>query len=98
MGRDYRLQKRKSPGIEPGLDRNRCGRCELLGHHTHVRALIDAATAELHLARDLREQRVVGAATNVLASVILRAALTHDDVAGDDLLATGLLEPEPFGL
>ncbi len=52
----------------------------------------------LHTARGLRKQRVVRAGADVVAGAIDRAALTHEDVAGQHLLAAELLEAESLRL
>src|SRR5690606_3897330 len=70
----------------------------LLRHDADVSVLLESLLAELHPAVRLREQRVVGTATDVVARAINRAALTHDDVAGDHLLAAELLDTESFRL
>jgi hypothetical protein len=51
---------------------------------------------ELNNAFDKREQRVVFSQTNVPPRVELRAALTHDDVARNDVLAAELLDAKPL--
>src|SRR5690349_15048401 len=53
---------------------------------------------ELDLAVGLGEQGVVAAHADVDAGMELRAALAHQDVAGDDALAAELLEAEALGL
>ena len=50
------------------------------------------ATGEDQMAVTLREQRVVLAATDVLAGMELRATLAHDDVASLYVLASKLLD------
>jgi len=56
-----------------------------------VRELTTARLVVAHDTVDEREQRVVTPEADVLARVNLGAALTHQDVAGLDLLATELL-------
>src|ERR1051325_3594971 len=51
---------------------------------------------ELHDAVNEREERVVLAATDVLAGLPLRPALAREDVAAQDLLAAELLQAEPL--
>src|SRR5512138_534236 len=70
----------------------------LFGDHAHKRLLIDALLAELHATVRLREQGVVRAAAHVVARAINRAALAHDDVAGEHLLAAELLDTESLRL
>src|SRR5688500_20156455 len=70
----------------------------LLGEDAHERVLLDALLPELHTARDLRKQRVVGARAHIVAGPIDRAALAHEDVAGQHLLAAVLLDAEPLRL
>src|SRR6185436_26632 len=70
----------------------------LLGLDADERVLRDALLPILHTARDLGKQRVVRARANVVAGPINGAALTHEDVAGQHLLAAELLEAEPLRL
>ena len=56
------------------------------------------AARELDDAVDLREQRVVAAAADVLARVDARAALADEDRARGDLLTGEPLHAEPLGL
>src|SRR3954466_10398515 len=61
----------------------------------------DAAStsgAELHVAGDQREQRVVAATAHAGAGVEVRAALADDDLAGVDELATVPLHAEALGV
>jgi hypothetical protein len=67
------------------------------GNHRHERTVI-AAFAEHYFAIDESEQRVVLAHAYVLAGVVLGAALTHDDVAGNEGLATEDFYAETFGM
>src|SRR5437660_447776 len=59
----------------------------LLGQHAHVQALLGALLLELHPAGHLGEQRMVAADTDVRAGTDRRAALAHEDVPGEHLLA-----------
>src|SRR6185503_10721940 len=70
----------------------------LLGFDADERVLRDALLPILHTARDLGKQRVVRARANVVAGPINGAALTHEDVAGQHLLAAELLDAEPLRL
>src|SRR5687767_15589095 len=70
----------------------------LLGDDAHERVLLDALLPKLYTARDLRKQRVVGARAHVDAGPIDGAALAHEDIAGQHLLAAELLDAEPFRL
>src|SRR5580658_4257647 len=56
--------------------------------------LVTRPAAEFYRAVHQGEDRVVAAQSDVGAGVPLRAALADQDVAGDDALATGLLEAE----
>src|ERR1700747_2008850 len=69
-----------------------------LGQYAHVQALLGPLLLKPHLARHLREQGVVGADPDVRARAHLRAALAHDDVAGQHLLAAEALHSQPFGV
>jgi hypothetical protein len=51
-------------------------------------------SAELHVARDEREQRVVTATADALTGVEVRAALADDDLARVDELAAEALHAE----
>ena len=57
----------------------------------HATREVDATVAQ-------SEQRVVLATTDVFAGMELRAALTNDDVAGDDVLATEALHAKSLGM
>src|SRR6516162_3042776 len=70
----------------------------LFGQHAHVQALLGAFLLEAHLSSHLGEQCVVSPDPNVRAGTHLRAALAHDDVAGQHLLATEALHTEPLGV
>src|SRR5690349_3156121 len=59
--------------------------------HGHV-GPAEHGLAELHLTLDQGEQGVVLADADIGAGMELRAALTDDDVAGDDALTTELLD------
>ena len=69
--------KRQLSGSSFGSSRN----------YRYERALV-AAFLELHRAINQGKQRVVFADTYVSTGVVLGAALTHDDVAGDERLTT----------
>jgi len=56
-------------------------------NNRYERAVV-AAFLELHGAINQRKQRVVFAHAHVGTSVVLSAALTHDDVASDEGLTT----------
>ena len=51
------------------------------------KTLVATAFVELHCAVDERIQRVILANTDILAGVVLGAALAHDDVSGDTFLS-----------
>src|SRR5678815_4733879 len=72
----------------------------LLGgrNDAHKRVLLDALFPILHATRDLGKQGVVGAGADVVAGPINRAALAHEDISGQHLLAAELLDAEPFRL
>src|ERR1044071_2755883 len=73
-----------------------------LGSSLPRRDDVDDATtppgAELHVARDQREQGVVTAAADAAARVEVGAALAHDDLAGVDQLTTEALHAEALGV
>src|ERR1051326_5898885 len=61
----------------------------------------DLATAprpKLARTRRQREQRVVAAPADQVARVEVRAALAHDDLAGEDLLTAEALHTESLGV
>ena len=60
--------------------------CYLSYRNYRYERTVFAALAELHGAINHGEQRVVLADTHVLAGVVLGTALTHDDVASNDVL------------
>ncbi len=64
---------------------------------TNVRWLF-ALLLELHLAGDLREQRVVGADAYAIAGAHRRATLPHQDVAGQHMLAAKLLHAQTLAV
>src|SRR6185503_4231502 len=70
----------------------------LLGLDADEGVLLDALLPILHTARHLGKQGVFGAGADVVAGPINSAALTHQDVAGQHLLAAELLEAEPLRL
>src|SRR6202140_768741 len=70
----------------------------LIRQHTHIEALLRALLLELHLAGHLGEQRMVGAHTDVRAGTDRRAALTHEDVARQHLLAPEALHAQTLGV
>ena len=63
-----------------------------LGGSGHRRDDVDdlaaALGAELDVAGDEREERVVAAAADAVTGVEVRAALTDDDLAGEELCAS----------
>ena len=67
------------------------------GNYRNERAVV-AAFLELHGAVNQRKQRVVFAHAHVGASVVLGAALTHDDVASDERLTTEDFHAEAFAM
>src|SRR5579863_5855238 len=73
-------------------------RSGLRRQHAHVQALLGAALAKLHRPGHFREQRVIGAGSDVAARAHLRAPLGHDDVAGEDVLAAEALDAETLGV
>src|ERR1700730_14289222 len=91
---------RSSASRAPTESMQRCGSerdLSLLGHlrqHTHIEALLGALLLEQHLAGHLGEQRMVGPHAAVRAGTHLRAALTHDDIAGEHLLAAEALHAQ----
>src|SRR6185369_6497704 len=66
-------------------------------HNMHVFAA-ELAVAERDLAVGKRKEGMVLAQADVVARVPLRAALTHDDVAGASLLAAEQLHAEALAL
>src|SRR5262249_43098729 len=73
------------------------GRCLRHRLYRYVDAALGFGT-ELDLAIDEREQCVVLAQADVLPRVPLGAALTRDDVAGDDLLAAENLQAQALAV
>ena len=71
---------------------------DLVLYRNDADRLAAAADAELHRAVGKREQCVVAAATNQIARVELGAALTDQDLAGLDDLATETLDAKPLGV
>src|SRR6478672_9176621 len=69
-----------------------------LGGRDHVDDAAAALGAELDVAADQGEQRVVAAAADAAARVEVGAALAHDDLAGVDQLAAVALHTEPLGV
>ena len=67
------------------------------GYYRYERAVF-AALAELHRTVDHSEQGVVFADTHVLTGVVLGTTLTHDNVAGDDVLTTEYFHAETLGM
>src|SRR5882724_7651253 len=57
-----------------------------------------ALLAEIDLAVDQREQRVVGTHADVFAGVILRSTLTNDDVACNDGFTAEFFQAQTFRL
>src|SRR5882762_11090866 len=59
---------------------------------------IDAATSaiEANIAVNQRENRVIASEADVFARLKFRAALAHDDVAGDDHLAAEFFYAQPL--
>src|ERR1700690_2756606 len=68
--------------------------CHRRWRHNRDVHLVVCLAAELHGAVDQREDRVVAAESDIGAGVPLRAALADQDVAGNDALATGLLDAQ----
>src|SRR2546429_9474376 len=69
----------------------------LLGQNAHVQALLGALLLELHPPRHAGEERVVGADADVRARAHLGAALAHDYVSREHVLAPEALHAEPLG-
>src|SRR5438045_1686667 len=65
-------------------------RCDRLDVHASPRAI------EAHLAVDQREDGVITAEPDVFARQKFRAALSDDDVAGDDYFAAKFFHAQPF--
>ena len=72
-------------------------RNDFAGDNRYERTVL-AALAELHLAVNESEQRVVLAHANVGTGVVSRAALTHDDVTSNESLAPKDFHAETFGM
>src|SRR5437868_7007887 len=88
----------KKPRVNRGFFRNRNLCAVLLGDHADEGVLLDTLLAEVHPAVRLGEQRVVGAGADVVTGAINRAALAHQDVAGQHLLSAKLLDAEALRL
>ncbi len=94
----YRLpHTNKKPRTKPGLF-CREQAFALFSDDADERVLFNAFLAELYPAVSLREQGVVRACAHVVARTINRAALTNDDVAGQNFLTAELLDTEPLVL
>src|SRR5262245_34496448 len=87
----------EKPRTRRGFPRDSSGPA-LFRQDAHEGAPVGALLSELDAARLEREQRVVGADAHVLARAVRRAALAHEDVAGEDFLAAELLHAEPLRL
>ena len=72
--------------------------CSGLFSRNNVDQTTSTLDAELNRTCSESEQGIVAAATNVLTRVELGAALTHDDLAGLNLLTTEALDTETLGL
>src|SRR5262249_2373341 len=66
--------------------------------HADEHAAFGALALELDLAVHRAEQRVIRAHAHVRARVHLRAALTNEDVAGQNRFAAEALHTEPLGV
>src|SRR5215210_6727249 len=76
----------------------RSARGDLEGRvHRHLLPIL-VLILELHDAGDEREQRIVIGAPNILPGMELGAALPHEDVPRDDLLAAVALDAEILGI
>src|SRR5215470_11730624 len=97
------IQKRKGGTAEPLPLRIPYGWERLFGglsrrrQHVHF-DLAARARAERHHAVDGREQRVVAADADILSGIHLGAALTNQDVAGEDLLAAVALHAQALAV
>src|SRR5699024_4620324 len=90
-----RVESSKDPARPPRADRDRVAAGSGLGAGGHdVHGLAAALGAELHRTGGEGEQRVVSATADAHARVELGAALTHQDLAGVDLLAAEALHTE----
>ncbi len=88
----------KAPSQDRALPATKLLRCDdfSLRNDAYVAATEGAFNLELDHAFHFREQSVIFAHTNAVASVELGAALTHDDVAGLDDLAAVQLHAKAF--
>src|SRR5882672_2759353 len=87
----------KNPGCGPGFLSNRSG-AGLFGDDVHEGIARFAAHFERHASVSLREQRVVGADTDVHTRMPLRAALADENIACEHLLTAELLHAEALAL
>ena len=93
----------KNPGAGPGFAAIRAARRQLRQRRfsgstlTYMRCSAPFF-CELHLAGDLREQRVVRADADVRARAHRRAALANEDVAGQHVLAAEALHAQALGV
>src|SRR5687767_71766 len=88
--------KRKTPAGPGSFSESRGP--SLLRQDAYEGAPLGALLPELDPAVLQREQRVVRAHADVVACAVRRAALAHQDVAGQHLLAAELLDAEPLRL
>src|SRR4029453_9896494 len=69
-----------------------------LRFYAHVHALLDALAPVAHYSAGKRKQRVIGADADVVPGTVHGAALAHEDIAGQHLLAAEPLEPEALAV
>src|SRR5690606_6819028 len=89
-----------NPGARPGSWTIGCGvEPALVGrHHVHVGAAFRTLLLELHLAADQCEQRMVGADAHATAGAHRRAALAHQDIAGQHRFAAEALHAQALAV
>ncbi|SOB54416.1 hypothetical protein PLUA15_500084 [Pseudomonas lundensis] len=89
----------KAPSQDRALPATKLLRCDdfSLRNDAYIATTEGAFNLELDHAFHFREQGVIFAHTNAVASVELGTALTHDDVAWNDSLAAIHLHAKAFG-
>mgnify|MGYP007122527810 FL=1 len=87
-----RIHEKALFSVRKGLDRKSFE--NVLGFDGHLAVFL----VEFYNAIDESEKRVVASDADVCAGMEASAALADDDVAGDYLLATELLDAKPFGI
>jgi hypothetical protein len=88
-------QKRKSPALR-GLIVTQPTQWKSVGDDADDAATLDAFDAEQDFPGDARIERVIAPHAHIRARMIVRAALPHEDVAGEHVLTAETLDAKPF--